>query len=223
MWTILLPLIVANAVLPLQIAVTILLVRSDGGRAAAIAWVGGMTTVRLAQGLVVGLILGPAVDGTDDPSGIGPIESTLLLIVAIFFLVSAATKALKVPDADSPPPRWMALVATAGPSRAFLLGAGLIALSPKHWAFTLAAIGAIAEADLDAAGAAGTFLVYAIAAAGVHVAILAGTVIAPRRTEMALARFSEALERYDRPIMIAASLVFGAWFLLKALGGFGVL
>lgn len=223
LWTILLPLMIATAVLPLQIVVTILLVRSEGGRLAAFAWVLGMTTVRLAQGLLFGLVLGPAVDATDDPVGTGPIESTLLLIVAIFFLVAAATKALRVPDPDAPPPRWMAVIATIGPARAFLAGAGLVALSPKLWAFTLAVIGAIAEAGLGDAAAGGAFVVYAVGAVGVHLGILVGTVVAPRQAETGLARLSDAIERYDRPIMIAVSLVFGVWFLFKALDGLGVL
>jgi hypothetical protein len=223
LWTILLPLMVATAVLPLQVVVTILLVRSEGGRLAGFAWVVGMTTVRLAQGLVFGLILGTGMDATDGTDRPGPIESTLLLIVAVFFLVTAATKALRAPDPDAPPPQWMATIATVGPGRAFLAGAGLVALSPKLWAFTLAVIGAIAEADLGVAAAAGAFVVYAVGAVGVHLGILVGTVVAPRRTELALARVSAAIERYDRPIMIALSLVFGAWFLLKALDGFGVL
>ncbi len=223
LWTILLPLMVATAVLPLQVVVTILLIRSDGGRLAGFAWVLGMTTVRLGQGLVFGLILGTGMSATDGPGRPGPIESTLLLIVAIFFLVTAAAKWLKVPDPDAPPPRWMATIATVGPGRAFLAGAGLVALSPKLWAFTLAVIGAIAEADLGTAAAAGAFVLYAVGAVGVHFGILVGTIVAPQRMEVALDRFSAAIERYDRPIMIALSLVFGVWFLLKALDGLGVL
>ncbi len=223
LWTILLPLIVANAVLPLQIIVTILLIRSDGGRLAAFAWVMGMTVVRLAQGLVFGVILGIGVEGTDVSDGPGPVESTLLLLVAIVFLVVAARKTLNVPDDDAPPPRWMAVVASAGPARAFLLGAGLVALSPKLWAFTLAAIGAIAEAGLDGMAALSLFVIYAVAAVGVHLSLVAVTILAPARSDVVLARSSAALERYDRQIMIVVSLVFGVWFLLKSLDGFGIL
>jgi Sap, sulfolipid-1-addressing protein len=223
LWTILLPLIVANAVLPLQIVVTILLLRSDGGRLAAFAWIGGMTLVRLAQGVIFGMILGVGVQGTDVEDGPGPVESTLLLLVAIAFLVLAAKKALNVPDDDAPPPRWMTLVTTAGPSRAFLLGAGMVVVSAKLWAFTLAAIGAIAEAGLDQPAAVTSFLIYAVGAVGLHLGMLAGAVLAPARADVVLTRFSAALERYDRPIMIAVSLVFGMWFLLKALDGFGIL
>lgn len=224
LWTILLPLTVATAILPLQIVVTILLVRSAGGRLAGFAWVLGMTTVRLAQGLVFGLILGTGMESSDGSVRPGPIESALLLVVAIFFFVTAAAKALRVPDPDAPPPRWMSAIATVGAGRAFLAGAGLVALSPKLWAFTLAVIGAIAEADLGGAAAeVGVFLVYAVGAVSVHLGILVGTVVAPRRAEVALARFSAAIERYDRPIMIGLSLVFGVWFLFKALDGLGVL
>lgn len=223
LWTILLPLIVANAILPLQIVVTILLIRSDDGRLTAFAWIVGMTVVRLAQGVIFGFILAEAVEGTDGGDGPGPVESTLLLLVALAFLILAARKALKVPDDDAPPPRWMTLVATAGPLRALLLGAGMVALSPKLWAFTLAAIGAIAEAGLDQPAAVGSFLMYAVGAVGVHLGLLVGAVVAPARADVALGRFANALERYDRPLMIAVSVIFGTWFLLKALDGYGVL
>jgi hypothetical protein len=37
-----------------------------------------------------------------------------------------------------------------------------------------------------------------------------------------LERVSDALERYNRPIMITLGLVFGLWFLVKGLAGLGV-
>ena len=46
---------------------------------------------------------------------------------------------------------------------------------------------------------------------------------APRPAEPALDRVTELLARYNRPLMIALGLVFGIWFLLKALAGFGVI
>lgn len=222
-WTILLPLIVANAVLPLQLAVTVLLIRSVGGRSGAFAWVAGMTVVRLLQGLVLGVVLGGAIAGTDTTDRPGPIESTLLLVVGIGFLLAAARKTLRVPDDDAPPPRWMTVVATIRPGRAFLAGVGVVAVSPKLWALTLAATGAIAEAGLDTTAAAGTYLIYAIGAVALHLAILASTVLAPARAEPVIAGLAGALERYDRPLMIALSLIFGVWFLIKALDGFGLL
>ncbi len=54
LWGTLLPLIVASALVPVQITLTVLLLRSSVGTAAA--WVGGMTATRLAQGVFFGIV-----------------------------------------------------------------------------------------------------------------------------------------------------------------------
>lgn len=223
LWTTLIPLVVGSAILPIQIAITILLLRSGSGRIAAMAWVAGMTVVRLAQGIVFGLVLGMADTAASDPAGPGLIASTLLLIVGILFLVTAAKHLLRQSDEDAPAPRWMAMVEAADPSRAFLLGAGVVGTSAKLWAFTLGAIGAIVEADLGQASATLAFLAFVVAAESVHLVAIGITFVAPDRSVALLDTVSEALQRHNRVIMIALGLVFGTWFLLKALRGFGIL
>jgi threonine/homoserine/homoserine lactone efflux protein len=224
LWAALVPLMVASAVLPVPITITILLLRADSGRITAVAWVGGLIAVRLAQGIVFGLVLDRAVatgeGGTDGP---GPIASTLLLVVAIAFFASAAAKLLRQPDEDAPPPAWMAKVSAVSPARAFLLGAASTGINLKLWAFTLAAIGVIAEADLGQVAAAGAYLVFVAGALAVHLAVVGIAYLAPSRADAVLARASAGLERHNRTIMIGLGLVFGTWFLLKALDGLGVL
>lgn len=149
LWATLIPLAVATAVLPIQIAITILMLRSAGGRSKAGALIAGMTLVRLLQYAVFGAILAPAMD--DAETGTSPVEGALLLVVAVLLLVSAARKLASQPDEDAPPPRWMTMADAITAGRAFLMGAGLVALSPKLWAFTLGAIGAIRDAGLDSA------------------------------------------------------------------------
>src|SRR5512143_403189 len=111
------------------------MLRSHGGRARAGAWIAGMTVVRLVQYAILGLILERPMD--DAATGPSPVEGALLLVVAVLLLVSAARKAASLPDEDTPPPRWMAMAGGSTPRRALLMGAGLVALSPKLWAFTL--------------------------------------------------------------------------------------
>lgn len=219
LWTTLLPLAVATAVLPVQLAITILLLRSAGGRARAGAWIAGMTVVRLVQYAVFGRILEQA---TADPvTGTSPVEGALLLIVAVLLLVSAARKVANQPDEDAPPPRWLTSVDGITTGRAFLMGAGLVALSPKLWAFTLGAIGAIGDAALDPAAGWAVFVVWVAAAESLHLLALLAAVIAPARAEVLLARAGDVLERRSRELMIGVGLVFGIWFLLKALAAFG--
>jgi hypothetical protein len=128
LWTTLIPLAVTTAVLPVQVAITILMLRSAGGRARAGAWIAGMTLVRLVQYAVLGLILERAMD--DRAAGTSPVEGTLLLVVSVLLLVSAARKVASQPDEDAPPPRWMTMVDGITSGRALLMGAGLVALSP---------------------------------------------------------------------------------------------
>jgi hypothetical protein len=220
LWTTLIPLAVTTAVLPVQVAITILMLRSAGGRARAGAWIAGMTLVRLVQYAVLGLILERAMD--DRAAGTSPVEGTLLLVVSVLLLVSAARKVASQPDEDAPPPRWMTMVDGITSGRALLMGAGLVALSPKLWAFTLGAIGAIRDAELDPAAGWAVFIVWVVAAEALHLLALLVAVVAPARADVLLARAGGALERHSREVMIGVSLVFGVWFLLKALAAFGI-
>ena len=219
LWTTLIPLAVATAVLPIQVAITILMLRSTGGRAKAGALIAGMTLVRLLQYAVFGLMLAGAMG--DAASGTSPVEGALLLVVAVLLLVSAARKFTSHPDEDAPPPRWMTMVHAITAGRAFLMGAGLVALSPKLWAFTLGAIGAIQDADLGPVAGWGVFIAWVVAAESIHLLALMAAVVAPARADVLLVRAGDALERHGRVIMIGVGLVFGAWFLLKAMAAFG--
>jgi hypothetical protein len=220
----LIPLAIGSAVVPVQIIITILLLRTPGGRTAAVAWVAGMTVVRLAQGLVFGILLGArGGDAGGEVGGSGELVPVVLLVLAVMFYVVAARKLLKHPDDDAPSPKWMAMLDDVKPGKAFLLGVGLVAISAKFWVFTLGAIAAIGEAGLGMGGSVVTFLLFVILAESIHLAAVGFAYAAPARADASLTRFSALLERYNGPIVIALSLVFGTWFLVKALTGLGII
>jgi len=223
LWTTLLPLIIGSAVPPVHIIITILLLRARAGRITAVAWLAGMTTVRLAQGVVFGLVLGIGGSEAGGSGGPGPILSTLLLVMAIVFFVAAAKQLLRLDDEDAPPPAWMATVESMTLGRAFLAGAGILSIGVKFWIFTLGAIVAIEEAGLGQPGSTLAFLVFVVLAASIHLALIAVAYAMPARSEAFLGQVSGLLNRYNRPIMIVFEVVFGTWFLVKALSGFGVL
>lgn len=214
---------VGSAIVPLHIIVTILLVRGPRGRAVAVAWVAGMTALRLLQGLVFGLVLDADQESSGGSDDVSVIASVLLLVVAILFFVVAAKQLLRVPDEDAPPPRWMAMLDGVSPARAFALGFGLLAIGAKFWVFTLGAIGAIGEAQLGTQTAVLAFLLFVALAQSVHLAVLGFAFAAPAQAEVALGRFSDLLTRYNRLIVVVLGLGFGTWFLLQALGGLGIL
>jgi hypothetical protein len=161
---------IGSALFPGQITITVMLLRSAPGRIAAVGWVGGLTALRLLQGVVFGLIIGSA--RTTEP---GRQEESLLvptfqLVLAVAFYVLAARKALDEPDEDAPPPRWVAGLEALTPVRAFLLGAGVLAISVKAWVFTLGAIEAIGDARLGQPGSTVAFLLFVVLAQSIHLA-----------------------------------------------------
>jgi hypothetical protein len=223
LWTALVPLTIGSAVVPIQIVLTILFLRSDAGRITAVAWVAGMTAVRLAQGVVFGLVLtsGEETSGTSD--GPGDVVSAILLVAAVLFLVTAFRQAFHDEDPDAPPPRWLALTESITPLRAFLLGGGMLLISVKFWVFTLGAIAAIADAGLGRSEGIVAYVVFAVLAASVSIALIAVAYLLPGRSAGILDRVGGLLTTYNRWIVMTLGFVFGSWFLVKALIGLGFL
>ena len=221
LWSTLIPIAIATTLMPVELTFTLVMLRSSGGVSRAGAWIAGKTVARLVQYLVLAGVLVTAVD--DGEPGTSAVEGAFLLVVAVMLLVGAARKATDQPDEDAPPPRWMTMVAGIRPARAFVLGAGFVAVSPKLWAFSLAAIGAIADAELAAIEGWIVYVVFVVLATAVHLAGWALAVVAPARANAILGGLVEALERHSRSILIAVSAAFGIWFLLKSLRAFGIL
>ena len=221
LWTTLIPIALLTAVMPGQVAMTILMLRAPGGIPRAAAWVGGMTLVRLVQFAILFLVIEPATD--DGKAGTSLVEGALLLGVGVLLLVSAGRKLANQPDEDAPPPRWMTMVTAWTPPKAFLAGLGLVALSPKLWAFTLAGIGAIADAELSLAAGWLVFIVFVALSQAGHLVAFVLAAVAPRRADAVLGGVAGALERHSRSLMVVLSAAFGVWFVLKALGAFGIL
>jgi hypothetical protein len=217
----LIPLAVASALLPLPLIVTVLLLRSQAGRVAAVAWTAGMAATRLVQGALAALLLdrvfGAAGDGAK-----GPVVSTLLIVLALLFYALAVRKLANAPDDDAPPPRWMESLESATPGRAFALGCGLMALSVKSWVFTLSAAAAIADARLETSTAALAYVGFVLLAQGLQLLLLALAFLVPARADAVLAWCAEQLDRYSRPLLIAVGLLFGTVFLLEGLAGLGL-
>ena len=216
LWAALLPLIVGSALVPVQLLITILLIANS--RLAALAWVAGATTVRLAQGILFGLVLGSGDVSTSD-SGPGLVASTLLLVAALFFLVTAVKHLIGGDDPDAPPPKWMAAIDGLSPARALVFGAGAMVVGVKFWVFTMSAIAVIGDADLGQPAAATTFVAFVVLASSVQLGLIGVAYVAPRRAEVVLARVSGWLTDHTRQLMVVIGFVFGAWFLVKALDG----
>ncbi len=223
LWGTLLPLVVASALVPVQITLTVLLLRASVGTAAA--WVGGMTATRLAQGVLFGLVFAGAGAASGSEDGPGAVVSVVLLVVALLFLTKAAKLLLGGDDdEDAQPPKWMKLTQSVTAGKAFLFGAGLRgrggqalgvhAGSHRRHRRGGPGAGGVGRPVPAVRGAGGGDPDRARRLRGAGAGVVAGR---------CSASVSAWLERHNRVIVIVLGLVFGVWFLLKALSGLGVL
>lgn len=90
MWSGLVPLILGGALEPIELAITIMLLGTPSHVRAASAWIAGHVGTRLLQGLIFGKILHWGARGADSSHSHHWIVSTVLLVVALLFLVTAA-------------------------------------------------------------------------------------------------------------------------------------
>ena len=221
LWGTLVPLIIGSALVPVQIVATVVLLRSS--LRTAVAWVAGMAAVRLVQGVLFGLVFAEIGAGSSASGGPGVVGSSLLLVLAVLFYVTAVRRWLADDDPDAPPPKWMSRAESMTWPSAFGAGFGYVAISPKFWVFTLGAIGAIADARLGRTAAVATFVAFVALALSINLGVLVFAAVAPTRSATALERLVGWLQRNNRVVVIVLGLVFGTWFLIKALWGFGVL
>jgi hypothetical protein len=216
----LLPMMLGAALAPIWIISVLLILRSPNGLVKAIAFVAGITLVRLLQGFLFAYVFRPADSG--NTTGPSPAISMLLAVLGLLLLISAAKTVVKEHDPDAPAPKWMTLFDKAQPFT--LLGLGLLftLLAPKLWVFTLSAIGTIIDANLSVAEEVKAFLLYVLGAQFFIVLPLVIYAIAPRNSATLLQSASDWLTKYSKPISLVVYIVFGFFFLQKGLSGLKV-
>ena len=217
----LLPFVIGSALVPIQIIIDILLLKNPRqGLLKATAYVGGMTTLRLLQGLFFGLILTNSTSvAAQEDSGKGPIVSTLLLVLGIFLLITAYKQLTKEDDPDAPPPKWLAMIDSLSPLKAFGIGFGLLLIGAKFWVFTLGAIGVIGEAQLGQPYSSVAYLIFILLAEILLLLPLIIRIIIPKQSVGLLEQVSAWLTKHNRMIIIIVSLVFGLIFLYQGASG----
>ena len=217
LWSNLAPLILASAVLPAQSIVTLLLVRSSVR--SGYAWMAGITAVRLVQGVLFGFVLDDVEKKNDAPQYF---LGALLLVLALALYVKALRAGLGAEDEDAPPPRWLTKAGEMSPRAAFLMGAGFMTVSVKFLVFTLGAIAASADAHMGLKLAVLTFVLFVILAQCVPFGILALASSSPEGSAAILDGLGGWLRSNKRLITIIFGVIFGTWFLLKAVAQLGL-
>jgi hypothetical protein len=222
-WGDLVPLILGGALEPIEIMITITLLGTPSRLRAAGAWISGHVGTRLLQGLVFGTILHWGARSGDSKHSYHWVVSTVLLVVAVLLLVTAARELLSDEDPNAPPPKWMEVLMSATPTKAFFIGAGVVTVSVKAWVFTFAAIGVIGSADMGRIGHMTSYIAFVLLATSGNLIIIGAAAVFGDRSRAVLDRVLRWLQDKNRPIVVLVGLVFGIWFGLKALRGFGIL
>lgn len=220
LWSNLAPLILASTALPLQTIVTLLLVSSSVR--SAYAWVAGMTAVRLLQGVLFGIVL-RASEAEAQSKSPQYFLGALLLVLALALYVKALRGATGAEDEDAPPPQWVTRASSMSPLAAFGAGAGFMTLSVKFLVFTLAAISAIDEAHIGLKLSVLTFVLFVVLAQSAPFTILALASSSSSRSSAILEGVRDWLQRNNRVITVILGVVFGTWFLFKALARLGLI
>lgn len=214
----LIPIVIGTAVVPVWVILVVLLLRGDNGLTKALAFVGGGIAVRLAQGVVFGLIFGGTAESSGGDEQSGAIASTLMLVVGLLMWVTAIKTFIKEDDPDTPP-KWMTVISAVTPPKALGFGALLVVIGAKHWIFTLSAIKVIQAGGLSQAGAIVAFLIYVLGASALLLAPILIRIIAPQGSKAILAAIGTWLEQHNRMIMIVVSVIFGTFFLFRGISG----
>lgn len=221
LWITLAPFVIAAALMPIELVITLALLGSPGRVRTATAATAGTVMVRLLQGLVFGAILHwGRRDNT--AGGHGWLVSSVLVVVAVVLLATAVRELLGGGDPDDPPPKWMAALSSMTPTKAFLLGGATVLISVKMWVFTFAAISAIGDAGMPRATNFANYIAFVLLGVSTHLAIITAAALFPDKSRASLDRSLHWLQDHNRGIMIALGLVFGGWFLVKGLHGFGI-
>ncbi len=214
----LLPYIIGSALVPIYIILVVLLLKNPNqGLLKGIAFLAGLTITRLLQGFVFGFVLMDAAESTA-PGDKGLVVSTMLMGFGIIFLISAYKKWRKQTDSDDPP-KWLTLIDNLTPAKAFGFGIGLPLISVKLWVFTLGALGTIAEEQLGQTTSITAYLLFILLAQLLLLIPVLIRLVVPARAQAILDSISAWLTKYNRPIVVGVSLVFGLLFLFKGISG----
>jgi len=220
-WGMLLPLIIASALVPIQLTVTVLLLRSSLKGAAA--WVGGITAARLVEAAIV---IAAESTGVVASGGIAspPRWASILMVAAgALFYATAIRQLVRPVDIEAASPKWLKRAGDISTPALFGMGMAYLALSVKSSLINVVGIAAIVSTGAEGLRlAVGVLAFVALAEAG-HLAILSTAAASPEKAAARLSALDTWLARNSRVIVVAIGGVFGTWFLAAGLRGLGVM
>lgn len=205
---------------PMPVMAVILLLFSPRARATApafvLGWAGGMIVV---FGLLLFLASPDDIVGNErEPSTLSFIVKLLLGLV-LLFLAFRQWRSRPEPGGEIALPSWMETLQQATPAVALGFGALLSGLNPKNLAFTIAAVVAIAQAELTAGEKLVPVAIYVLlASVGVAAPVL-WFFVAQESAADTLAAWRIWLAANYATMMAIVFLLFGVILAARGLGG----
>jgi threonine/homoserine/homoserine lactone efflux protein len=161
----------------------ILLLHTPKGALTAFAYVAGMVTSMMVQGIIFAFlfsIVGLTTDQSQDE--LATVASVLFVVVGIIMLVGALKFVFQEEDDDQPPPKWLEQLESLTPRQAFATGFGWLMVSPKQWVFVLTAVAVVFMANLSVAASFVNFFLFAVLIQLVYMMLIAIYLIMPERS-----------------------------------------
>jgi threonine/homoserine/homoserine lactone efflux protein len=215
----LLPFILGSILAPFEIIIILLLLKNQhSGLGKAGLFLLGITTTRILQGIIFGLVLNPGASA-DSANGKGPVISMLLLVLGILLLNKTYKIINKRPDPEDDPPKWIATIESATMIKAFTLGMQIPLINTKMWVFTLGAISTISYAQVALPISISTYLIFTVLVQTLLILPILMRILLPKRSITFLQAISTWLVKNNRTILIVVLLIFGIYFFYQGFSG----
>jgi len=220
LWLALLPILLAMLISPARTIAVILLLHTPKGARTAFAYVSGMVTSMMVQGIVLGFLLSVVGLATASrEADLALVVSVLFVVVGIVMLTGSSKFIFQEEDDDKPPPKWLEQLESLEPRTAFATGFGWLMVSPKQWVFVLTAVAVIFTANLSVAASLLNFLLFSVLIQIFYLFLIAIYLLMPERSEAILDSLFKWLKRNLRAVAIVIFVGFGLFFLIKGLMG----
>ena len=220
LWLALLPILLAMLISPVRTITVILLLHTPKAARAAFAYVCGMVTSMMVQGIIFGFLLSVVGLTADERAGdLETVVAVLFVVVGVIMLVGASRFIFQEEDDDKPPPKFLEGLESLAPREAFSVGFGWLMVSPKQWAFVLTAVAVIFTANLSVAGSLINWFIFSVLIQFVYFVLIAFYLFMPERSAAILDSLFNWLKRNLRAVAIALFTAFGLFFLINGFLG----
>ena len=217
LWVNLLPILAVMFISPARTLAVILLLHTPKKSVTAFAYVVGMISAMMVQGLLLGFLMTMVGLTVERRGGDLMTVVSILFIVTGIILLSGAAKFMANDDDDKAPPDWFAKIEIMSPAQALKLGFGWLMVSPKQWVLVLTAVAVIFTAYLPPLISALNFFVFTLLVQTVFFVIIGISVLMPNRSQKILDSLFAWLKKHLMALAIGIFGFFGIFFLLKGL------